>query len=191
MDKQKALRKGLDNQPTDHHGALSWLYQMFALLKSMFTKDLPELAHLQPEEGEPAPIKQPFTVVAWTTEGAFSEYQLDKLEGKLTDDEVEVYWEKLDSEEIHLLGHRTSEDPADVDLMIAVMSERYKGVGRLTLSGPGVALRLNRKARRAAMSRAKRFVRRAKRAEARDRKLARKALIKAHGRAKAKAIYNG
>lgn len=124
------LKKGLEEY---RHPSLAWLYRMYAVLRGMFTADLPELASFEAPD-----IKAPiFRVVAWIR----------------NPDGVKI----LDSIE--------SEDPADVDFLIADMASKWSGA-TLTLMGPGVALRLNRRARRAALARVRRSFRREDRAKA-------------------------
>ena len=181
MDKHDALRKGA-NEPTPKNtpAALAWLYRMFALLASVFRSDLPELVDFAPSP-DARPEDQPFVVVAWTTTHADALHQLRaqgyEIEALRAAESVNApigetpgfYLGILNEPNAtKVLGHLESRDPADVDFMIADLATKYKGAAMLTLLGPGIGgLRLNRKARRAALARVRRSFRREARAEVR------------------------
>lgn len=140
--------------PKDIPRALAWLWSVYALIKSLFTRDLPELApDLVPVEDESAP---PYMVIAWRVR------DVPILDERGTLLRIERRTEIVDS--------RRSYDPADVDMMIADLHTRHpdRDTIGLTLAGPGITIRLNRRARLAALSRVKRTFRREARAEARQ-----------------------
>ena len=184
MDNQKALKKGM-SEKVNPGGALAWLYRMYSLLAAMFTRDLPELEDVKESETEP------FMVVAWTRAHAEARDQIKALEAALdnprTDDpsfefEVRTIRESIDfyraileePDTIKILDVVRSDNPDRVDHMIASMAKRWKGLACLTLRGPGIALRCNRKVRRAAISRERRANRRADRQMLRLEKAARR-----------------
>lgn len=171
MDKNAALRKGLKESPKDVPAALAWLYRMFALVRALFTPSLPELVEFTPKDNTP-PEQIPFTVVAWADSHSLAMNEIRKLwpMRKHARDSIRVHVENLrDAPRLVTVNHRQSVDPEDVDMMIADLATRYKGGPvRLSLHGPGIALRLNRKARRAALSRVRREIRRERRAEQRQ-----------------------
>jgi hypothetical protein len=179
VDKERALRKGLNEQPKDTPGALAWLFRMFALLTSLFKSDLPELSEFQPNPDAP-PEDQPFVVVAWTTSHAYARHQLAALGYEMAAldaasragapiGETPAFYLGIlaEPDEMKILGHVQSKDPEDVDFLIADMATKYKRQALLTLSGPGIAIRLNRRARRAALARVRRHFRREARSEVR------------------------
>jgi len=182
MDKMRALKKGA-SEKVDEGGALAWLHRMYAMLRAMFTKDLPELEEIPEEQAAP------FVVVAWTKTHADARDQIraltatwDRLSAGLEEGKfslaveaeqirgsIEFYRGILEGpDEIRVIAHQTCTLPEEVDALIASMAERFKGRAVLTLRGPGIALRLNRKARRAATARTRRMLRREDRAEARQ-----------------------
>lgn len=178
MHEARDLRKAANAPvPKDVPAALAWLYRIFALLTSLFRSDLPELADLGIAEDDPQADPR-FTVVVWTSAHAQARAVLPALlarvngsSDRLGDPSAEpdvVYWlDVLDQpDRLVVVDHRTSLDPADVDYLIADMATSYPGHG-LTLRGPGLALRLTRKARRAALARVRRAFRREARAELR------------------------
>lgn len=154
----RALREPAPRTP---HAALAWLYRMFSMLQSMF-RPLPELKGFEGQDDDLI-----FRVVSWDMAHAEARRQLAGVEDP---DSRALYEAQLEDEDrIVILGHRESKDPDDVDLMISVLCEDYPGRS-LTLMGPGVALRLNRRARRAARARVRRVVRRDRRARAAQRR---------------------
>jgi hypothetical protein len=179
-DPKSTLRKGETGPlPEDAPTALAWLYRMFAAMKALFASadKLPELAEFLPEEGA-RPEAQPFVVVAWTSARAYHQAEVDALWPYREDPEVlqgiGVHLANLEDiqkagkDSAMVLGDAQSRDPEEVDWLIADMATKHKGAA-LTLMGPGVCLRLNRKARRAALSRVKRALRREMRKDARER----------------------
>jgi len=168
MKLDDTLRKG--RPPKDVPAALAWLWRIYATLRAMFTENLPEL-----EDFKTPTIEEPeFTVVAWTSARADATEQIRKLWPSRADsqiqDSIRLYVEILrERDRAKVLGHVSSKDPKDVDFLIADASSRYPR-GCLTLLGPGVAVRLNRKARRAALARVRRSFRREDRADAAGRR---------------------
>lgn len=179
MDRQKALKKGM-SENVNPGGALEWLYRMFALIKSMFTANLPELADVEESRTEP------FMVVAWTRAHADATDQIKALEAEherpghtqegrdRLNESIDFYHQILAiPDTIKILDVVRSDNPDRVDHMIASMAKRWKGLACLTLRGPGIALRCNRKVRRAAIARERRANRRADRQMLRLEKAAR------------------
>lgn len=188
MRKHKAPRKGHDPlaealktpPPNDLPAALMWLYQIYAVLKGMFIKNLPEALDFSPKDNAPPE----FVVVAWVDSHADARAQIRMLwshragvwvhrdgimikVGGSTREDIRFHLATLREKAVpKILNHAKSEDPKDVDFLIADMATKVPGAC-LTLIGPGVQLRLNRKARRAALSRVKRTLRRETRRVAR------------------------
>jgi len=140
--------------PDDVPAALAWLWRVYALLTGLFSRDLPEV-----ELVDETPDSPEFVVLAWI------ERDVPILDERGAHVRTERRREALRIER--------SPDAADVDLMIAAVADAYRGqlnVVRMTLFGPGVAIRLDRRARRAALSRTRRLIRRDLRADRRERR---------------------
>lgn len=89
---------------------------------------------------------------------------------------------------IQIAGFRSTHDPGSVDEIIADAHTAYRGA-RLTFSAPdGVAMRLDRRMRRAALSRVKRKLRRADRRDAGELAMTRRRDREERDRARAERI---
>ena len=196
MDPKTTLRKGETGPlPKDTPAALAWLFRMFAAMKALFTsaEQLPELAEFLPQDNA-KPENQPFVVVAWTSAKAYHTAELrafwpirNELDGIA--DTIRLHVSHLRDiknackDRPQVLGSTEDKRPEEVDFLIADMATAHPSAC-LTLMGPGVCIRLNRQARRAALARVRRSFRRELRKEASGRKEGRREPRRLHDRAR-------
>lgn len=193
MDRKRQIRPSqiqtrgrepeIPNPDESPAGFLAWLVRLLATIKAFL---LPEQSLIpKPPKGE----KIPHTVMAWRGSAYTFETGVDswglhfarcrEVEGaeawasdaSLALAEARRMAHEKAGSPMRILNMVQSHDPAEVETMIGDLASRYKGKRGviLTYSTPeGVAMRLNRHARRAAIARLRRSCRREERAEIRQ-----------------------
>lgn len=180
---RETLRKGATGPvPENIPAAMAWLWRIFAAVKALFTakEKLPELDGFMPAQN---PEDEPVRVIAWVSGVQYRRDEIAALwpfrhEVEHARDAIRLHARHLrdmtgglgqppQGDRPQILGSVHSPDPKDADFLIVDAATRWPGAA-LTIMGPGLVLRLNRKARRAARARVRRAFRREMRAEIRQ-----------------------